>query len=122
MRCSLNVRGFWAPIMHWMQHNSNGIADWKAQNVTAAIKSQTIPNSHVTSSLTVGRDSLWKRSFFSCRIYFQRKFDGILIMNATNVPDFVYVWNSSVYNNVPSSSRTVEKWDFFQTRKHCILV
>lgn len=122
MQCSLNYRGFWAPTMHWTQHNIDGIEDVKSQKVIGITESQTISNSHVTSSLTVNIDSLGTGTFFSCRIFFEKKFDGILTMNATNVPDFIYIWNSSVYSNVPSFSHTTDKWDFYQTRKHCKLV
>lgn|SRR6218665_1640118 len=119
MQCNLNFRGFWAPTMQWTRHDGDGLADGTNREVGGVIKMQTIPNSNVTSSLTVSRDSLGEGTFFSCRIYFERKSDGILIMNATNVPDFVYVWNSSVYSNVPSSSHTMEQTNS-SSRKCCI--
>src|SRR6218665_1729942 len=95
--------------MQWTRHYEKGTANGTNREVGGVIENETISNSRVTSSLTVSRDSLEDGTFFSCRIYFERKSDGILIMNATNVPDFVYVWNSSVYNIVTSSKTNDQK-------------
>src|SRR6218665_506708 len=90
MQCRVNFRGNWAPTMEWRQHQVNADIN-ESRLVSNVADTVAIPNSSITSTLTVLIDSTNYESYYSCRTFFTWH-NGKLRTNATNVPDFSHTW------------------------------
>ena len=102
IQCSVNFRGFLTPTIEWIEYGRHLGPDGRI--VTGEAELTRIPNRSVTSNIAVNssRDGSW----FACKIYFS-KFDGTYNVTAGNVPNFTYIWNSSVITLSFSSSESV---------------
>ena len=85
MRCSVNYRGNWVPVMTWQQ-NGRPIS-------TLVVANNTDDNDVVSSSLTVLATRNLTGSTFSCTTYFSAA-KPPQSFYVTPVPDYQFKWTS----------------------------
>ena len=105
MRCSLNFRGNLAPTMEWRHQRRNG--DMESRVITQMVENEFIPNTNISSTLTVIINGTYNASIFTCKTYFQWDNTSSTNSTATNAPDYSYTWNSSAI--FVSSRKLVQK-------------
>src|SRR6218665_2879921 len=96
MRCSLNFRGNLAPTMEWRYQRRNGDTESRVNTDKLMVETEIIPNTNVSSTLTVIINATYDASFFTCKTYFPWDNTSNPNSTATNAPDYSYTWNSSV--------------------------
>lgn len=89
MRCTVKFRGYWPPSMEWRRHGE----DNKNGQIVTADEVEESENFNITSAISIIFKSSINGSFFSCKIYFSAQ-KPRLHANASNTPDFSYVWKS----------------------------
>ena len=95
MTCSVNFSGDWDPVMKWQQDGG--------PIITVGVVSNPVPYKSVTSSLTVLVTRNVIGSKFSCTTYFNED-NKPPSTSATNVPDYIYTWNSPEINVLANTS------------------
>lgn len=92
VQCSINFSGNWPPKMEWSRQEMDGTYN-AGHRITSGIDYFN-STEQVSSTLNAIMYST-KEFFFACKTYFASHI-GNATMTATNTPDFVFIWNSSV--------------------------
>ena len=101
MRCSVIFRGYWTPSMEWSQHGEE--ENGRVREVDEVVDNG---NCNVTTTINIIFNSSTNNSYFSCKTYFAIQKHRCLA-NATNAPDFNYLWKSPEIKQMGSGSAVV---------------
>lgn len=90
MQCKVHFRGGWSPTVEWKQHGTDASEEYLVTNVTHA---NNYFDRTITSSLLISLGSIKCDSYFTFITYFEWHNNSIRV-DATNIPNFNYTWNS----------------------------
>jgi len=96
MRCSVIFRGYWTPSMEWRHHRED--ENGRVIAVDEVVENE---NCNFTTTINIILNSSTNNSYFSCKTYFAIQKHRRLA-NATNVPDFNYIWKSPELKHIGS--------------------
>ena len=94
MSCTVRFSGNLFPEIEWRQHEGDGEEFLEGRKITHLADTAIIPNSNITSELTVVFSSNSNKALsYSCKIYF-RAVNEIHLGTATNAPNYsyTYIW------------------------------
>ena len=95
LRCTVNFRGHLDPVIQWRQHEGDGEDYEEGREITNLADTEIIPNSTVTSNLTLVLNSSTYSLSYSFKIYFKPT-NVTQMTTATNAPDYSYTWRTPV--------------------------
>src|SRR6218665_1207360 len=95
MKCTVNFRGHLVPVIEWRQHVGDGEEFLEGCDITKFAENILIPNSSITSELSVVFMSNTSQLFYSFKIYF-KSVNHSKLANASNAPDYNYTWKIPV--------------------------
>lgn len=114
--CSVTYSGKWSPKMEWRHHIAgtafaDGILFYNGINTDHHAN-----KTHVISTLNAFvLHSVQDAFTISCKTFFDTWKTAISKFSASNVPDFVYIWNSTVFGQKKSTFEpTVEADERFE--------